>query len=808
MSFRDCILGKVTDGKLDKSKADSLISKFDKRVEAYKARGYGEDAASVAAEDMLSAEAKRIEKNQSNLRRHALKQKEWNDKYNAMPGRIEAKVSDTLQNAAWRTEGVAKEAYALLNDVADKLKVNMLGTNRDYATVEKAVRSLLGETVDDPEAAKLGQAMTNVFDYLHARYEQAGGNLGKIEKYFPQFTRREAIIKMKVSQKEWVDYTLPKLDRARMIDEDTGLPFETPKLIEVMNGVYDSIMSAGKSDMAKLSREGKMLKGKARDVDMRHSDSRFLQFKSPNDFMEYNGTFGSGPQGLAETLFQHIQSMSRDIGVMEYLGPKPNAMFKFMDFKMGAEGESAVKRKWAQAEYRVLTSSFQHGDIDAMWWRMFTGTQNWLRSAKLGAASISALGDPAFMMGTAKANGLSATRSMGFYAKNLNPLDGTTRGLAKRSGFIAQSLGGAALGDTRFAGEAMGAGITKVLANMTNELSGLQKLTRTTQDAISLEGMATLGDHVAAKAKWADVDEFTRKGLERFGFDESHWDDLLKTEAFDQGDAKFIISSELRTDKSLPAARAKEIADKIDDWTYMMRQMAANEPSLATRALTTGAILGDGGLATPSRVVGATLGLFKSYPITVVMSHLMPAINSIKKNPTRLRSYDHLAMVAIGGTLLGAVSMQAKELVKGKSPKDMGDGKFWRAAFLQGGGAGLFGDFFFGDYSRFDRTPLSEALGPTVGLFEDIMKVFSGNLEKAASDEKTNFFRDAFKVAKGNIPMGSLWYSRLAVERLVLDNVERLIDPNFDRRIGKYERKMRKETEQEFWWRPGQTRPK
>ena len=127
---------------------------------------------------------------------------------------------------------------------------------------------------------------------------------------------------------------------------------------------------------------------------------------------------------------------------------------------------------------------------------------------------------------------------------------------------------------------------------------------------------------------------------------------------------------------------------------------------------------------------------------------------------------------------------------------------------------GLFGDFFLGDYSRFDRSPISEALGPGVGLFEDLYKATKGNLDGWAGDRDGDISQvpkdiagDLFRVMKRNIPLGSLWYGRLALERLMLDNIERMIDPGFDRRMRKYERKIKKETGQEFWWSPGESLP-
>ncbi len=193
--------------------------------------------------------------------------------------------------------------------------------------------------------------------------------------------------------------------------------------------------------------------------------------------------------------------------------------------------------------------------------------------------------------------------------------------------------------------------------------------------------------------------------------------------------------------------------------------------------------------------------MFKSFPITIVMTHLAPAI----KRATVDRKLDHLAMTLIGTTILGGVAMQLRDITKGKTTKDPWSPKFMLSAMLQGGGLGLFGDFVFGDYSRMGRNPMTEAMGPMYGLIEDIYTATKGNLDKAVlTDQEANPVRDLFRVAKRNIPLGSLWYARLAMERLILDNLERLVDPRFDRRMNQLTRKMKKESGQEYWWAPGE----
>ena len=95
-----------------------------------------------------------------------------------------------------------------------------------------------------------------------------------------------------------------------------------------------------------------------------------------------------------------------------------------------------------------------------------------------------------------------------------------------------------------------------------------------------------------------------------------------------------------------------------------------------------------------------------------------------------------------------------------------------------------------------------------LGLVDDIMRTAKGNIDRSLADEKTKFSKDLFRLVKRNIPvMSSLWYTRLATERLLFDQIDRMIDEKYDRRLRRYARKMKKETGQKFYWEPGATTP-
>ena len=55
-------------------------------------------------------------------------------------------------------------------------------------------------------------------------------------------------------------------------------------------------------------------------------------------------------------------------------------------------------------------------------------------------------------------------------------------------------------------------------------------------------------------------------------------------------------------------------------------------------------------------------------------------------------------------------------------------------------------------------------------------------------------------------PGASVWYLRLAFERILLDNIQRFVDPKAQRSFRKRQNYF-KEFGQDYYWRPGQNVP-
>ncbi len=164
-------------------------------------------------------------------------------------------------------------------------------------------------------------------------------------------------------------------------------------------------------------------------------------------------------------------------------------------------------------------------------------------------------------------------------------------------------------------------------------------------------------------------------------------------------------------------------------------------------------------------------------------------------------------------TLFGALAMQAKEIAAGRDPLTLDPtsaaGRFaWGKAVLQGGGLGVFGDLLNVDQTKYGNTWAATFAGPQVGAIEAVLGDFlKKNVQKAVRGEETHFLGDAAYIAGRYMPGSSLWYARLAFQRSVLDQAHVWLDPRAPERFQRVEQQARKDWNQDYWWKPGQTSP-
>src|SRR5690606_29269815 len=121
---------------------------------------------------------------------------------------------------------------------------------------------------------------------------------------------------------------------------------------------------------------------------------------------------------------------------------------------------------------------------------------------------------------------------------------------------------------------------------------------------------------------------------------------------------------------------------------------------------------------------------------------------------------------------------------------------------------GIYGDFLFSDLNRYGRGLPETLAGPVAQRAGDFLNltlgnaiVLGGNLFKPA-DERVDphFGRELVQFARGNVPGGNVFYVRLAWERLVLDQMQKLLDPEAEKAFRRRQQEWQRDFRQGFWW--------
>jgi hypothetical protein len=135
-----------------------------------------------------------------------------------------------------------------------------------------------------------------------------------------------------------------------------------------------------------------------------------------------------------------------------------------------------------------------------------------------------------------------------------------------------------------------------------------------------------------------------------------------------------------------------------------------------------------------------------------------------------------MVQLAIMSAVIGYGIGAAKDLIKGRSPKDPTKPETIYASLAQAGGFGIIGDVLLND-GTFGRPVSSALLGPSIGTFDDLFKIYS---EAKKGEFATSA---ALRTGVGLIPGNNLFYVKPAMEQLFLIPIQEQLNPGYMRRM-------------------------
>jgi hypothetical protein len=421
--------------------------------------------------------------------------------------------------------------------------------------------------------------------------------------------------------------------------------------------------------------------------------------------------------------------------------------------------------------------------------------RSWQSASSLVFAPFSAVGDQATQSAARIIAGLPVTRQLWSMVKAFTPED---RQLALHLGFSLDAVHAAFAQTARMTNESNARGWSGYIADRSHALSFLAPLTSAQKVAFQLDFVKHMGS--LANTSYARLPEPVRLMFERHGISANDWD-LMRSSPLEG-----VRGTEALTRHGIEATVGEDLAEK-----YMMmieREGSGSTigPSLRTRTLW----IGDTRPGTPTGDFWRSAGLLKSYSTAYSIDVIGRFYHELMAGRgLRPSVMGYGTAIFVGGTLLGALSIQMKHVLHGRQPEDMTKPAFWAKAFMQSGGAGIMGDFIGSSVSRHQTDLGQTVMGPVFSnIFFPLLGLTAGNVGQYARDEKTNIGREAVNILRKNTPGAFVpWYLRTTYERMILDEVQKQVDPDHWRNFSAQERRWRRQTNQDFWWPPGRPAP-
>lgn len=829
MTAGRCIRRKAQAGRVDRARAEAAAGLFDEMETELRAQN-APRASQLAAERTLSA----VERQTRRRRRASLQQVkaqlELASRIRGAPDNpIEAALG-TLDfdprrktaglNAKMLSEAIRGQAHARLVELMDRFGSKAAGLDvavpgvraRRRAGLRDVVRQLFGEQTGSAEARQVADGVAGAFEHLRQLFNASGGDIPKRADWgLPQSHSRRLVAS--VTEDDWLDFILPRLDRDKMVDFDTGQSFTETRLRRLAGEIYRDIVTDGLADVKPGGAVG-------RNISLRRAQSRFFVFRDADAWLEYQNAFGEGD--VFQTILAHINGMSRDIALMRIYGPQPEASLRFVEQLVGeAQGRRALEGtgpaaardagRLAQGRprirdlYNTVTGQI-YQPANQFWANVSAANRNIVTSAMLGGAVFSALADRTFTRITANLNGVPAGRTLVRMMRLYNPASAADRRLAQRAGFVNDIAMGSAIGQARYFGEVVGPEWSRKISDVTLRLTQLSPWTTWGRVGFGVEFLGHISDQVGRG--FDDLEVPTRRAFDAYGIGRDDWGIIRNTPLFrDEPTGAEILRPQ---DIVGTVEDAGPLFDRHFDAAVKLQAMILTEADFAVPSTTARSIA----LITAGKQPGTFAGevfrntfLFKAFPITLLMTHLRRAAFGSLTGRERAKMIAHLV---IGTAIMGTLGEQLSQITKGKDPlpldptTDAGR-KSWLKGLARGGGLGIFGDFIFQDQNRFGGGIINTLSGPVFGSeVPELTRLTVGNLQELIEKgEATNAGREFVRFTKLMLPGRSAWFSTLAMERLIFDEIQKAVDPNYARSFAEIERRARREFGQSFFSPPG-----
>lgn len=697
-----------------------------------------------------------------------------------------AAVVRRLEEADIYAKGVQFDYFGRLMDTIATSEPRWFGLIEDAAAVRDFAREVFGgaDGSTGNEIAKKGaRAWLDTIEAMRQRFNRAGGDVGKLAYgYMPQIHDTERVLK--AGKDAWVDAILPLVDRRRYLRPD-GNAMADAEVRELLAGAYDTISSDGLNKVEPGQFRGSGMRAN------RGSESRVIHFKDADAYLAYMADFGRG--GTFSALQAHVRGMARDIALVEEFGP--NAEFEFRrldDAAYKADGGhkrvfAGITRVSAEQVWKSV-SGYTETAYDPKLADVMQHVRNYTVATKLQGNLLSSFSDIGTLALTARLNQMPELATFGTVMRQFG---GDAKDAANRVGLVADSVVGRM---TLWAESNVGHNWTGMLANATQKLGLMQAWTDALRQGFAVQMSATYGKLIAKD--WGQLSKFDRYTLERRGFTAADWAVLRQAQPEDVRGVPMLTPAAVRAIDGIEPAQADRLASRLLGHFIDESEFAVVNPDLLTR---TQRELGTQ-RGTAEGEFLRSLFLFKSFPVAMINRHLRRAVEMQRETG---QGYAYGAALMVSLTAFGALSLQAKDLVAGKDPRPMDNGKFWAAAFVQGGGLGVYTDLLYtgmGGQNRGGAPNWASIAGPVFGTAFDLADVTLGNFGQELQGKDSKAGAELLRFTRQNVPLLNLWYARSALDHAFFHEAQESLSPGY---LARMRQRAQRDWGQSYWWEPG-----
>jgi hypothetical protein len=307
---------------------------------------------------------------------------------------------------------------------------------------------------------------------------------------------------------------------------------------------------------------------------------------------------------------------------------------------------------------------------------------------------------------------------------------------------------------------------------------------------------AVLSNMLGRAENFAALNEHQQALLKRYGMNAEDFNLLRAAEA--DGRKYLTPDAALRVDDAAVEARLRaagqiaedatpeRIARQIRDWKWdqsdrlgMYLNDAAQHATVTPGARERAMVFSRLAPGSIQWMLMRSLSQFKMWPLAafnqIIMREFGLALSN-KQIATGLFSI--LGMSVIGG----AMRMATRDMAAGRPQRDYTNPNTLLAALAQGGGLGLYGDFLFGETSRFGAGFVSSLMGPMAADMDTLSRMlgrFRKDLHDQPDKAMQHLYPDLAHNFVNHLPFANLIYLKGALDYMLFFHLYEAASPGF-----------------------------